>query len=117
MCYVLSIANASRNGNQTKNKMKRIQIARITLSIDSHSVLLCKIEGALIILESKGEVIAHVAKGQKARAKLAKWISTLHPDTQLDALDLIRESARLICPDAVSEKSTLELYPQTQIKI
>lgn len=97
--------------------MKRTQIARITLSIDSHSVLLCKIEGALIILKSEGGVIAHVIPGQNPRAKLAKWISTLHPDIQLDALDLIRESARLICPDAVSEKSALELYPKTQIKI
>jgi hypothetical protein len=97
--------------------MKQAHIASIVLHIDSHSILLSKVGGNLLILTSQGETIAHVAKGQKARAKLAKWISTLHPDIQLDALDLISESARLICPDAVSEKSALELYPQTQIKI
>lgn len=97
--------------------MKHTNIARIALNIDSHSVILSKINGNLFVMTTTNEIIAHVAKGQKPRETLAKWISTLHPDIQLDALDLIRETGRLICSNAVSEKSTLEFYPNIQIRI
>jgi hypothetical protein len=95
----------------------KTSITYMALSIGLRSVHLIKADDGLLILDSEGQSIARIVKGQKPRDALAKWICSLPADDQLDTLTAVRCAAQFMNPEWVSDKNVFELYPDTQIKI
>lgn len=93
-----------------------IAITSATVKLGALTVTVSAPSGALLITLPNGAKVRRV-KGSNPRATLAAWVATLHPDAQLDTLDAIRAAARLVSPGDVSDRSTLELYPRTVVRI
>lgn len=93
-----------------------VSVTSATVKLGALAVIVSAPNGALLVALPNGEKVRCV-KGSDPRATLAAWVATLHPDAQLDTLDAIRAAARLVSPGDVSARSTLELYPQTVVRI
>ena len=91
-------------------------IAAVTVTLGALTVTITA-PGGVLRITSPREIIALCLAGRNPRATLAAWIATLPADTQLDALEAIRSAARMVAPACVSERATLELYPQTTVRI
>ena len=92
-------------------------VTYIALSLGLRSVHLIRSDDGILILDSEGQSIARIVKGQKPRDALAKWICALPADRQLAALTAIRDAVKVMNPAFISDKSVFDLYPDTQIRI
>ena len=102
-----------------KNVMNNATVRSVSLEIASLSapVRLSLDSQGILRITFAGTCIAYCAKGCNPRKTLAAWIATLPADAQLDTLEAIREHARTLCPQHVSERATLALYPDVTVKI
>ncbi len=90
----------------------------VSLATSQDVLSFTRSQGALLIVSARDGLVCHCLPGSKgACAKVAAYVATLPADDQLDTLEAIRAAGRLVSPLHVSEKDTLELYPDVAIKI